>query len=623
MHYTEESVVQRGVVQRESDSPLRRSVHEVIEEHAARRPDAPALIFARERMTYYEMNRRANLLARYLRSKGVGRESVVALWLRRSPWVAVAALAAFKAQAAYLPLDPEHPTERLLYMVRDSGAKVVLTESGLAERTRGAACPVVVLDRISDIVARYDAEDLGLESNPQDLAYLIYTSGSTGTPNGVEITHANLTSLVAWHNRAFAVTSADRASHLAGLGFDASVWETWPYLAAGATLCMADHQMLISPEKLRAWMLASELTIGFVPTPMAEPLLALSWPAETKLRTLLTGGDTLHVHPAPGLPFSLVNNYGPTECTVVATSGIVPPSLGVPDAPAVGVLGRAPDALPPIGAPIDNSDVYILDSRMQPVPRGEMGELYVGGANVGRGYRNRPELTAERFIPNPFTSDGRLYRTGDLGCRLPDGQMAFLGRADNQVKIRGYRIELEEIAAVLNTHPGIIVSALGVHDNSGGEKQLVAYIVAAQRPSVRELHEYLSRRLPDSMVPSIYMQLDALPLTENGKVDRAALPAPSAENMLVDISTAPSTNIEIRLAILLSSLLKVPEIGVDDDFFMLGGHSLLATQLIARVRESFKLDLPLPVLFEQPTVRGLATEIERLLSVADRQANAA
>ena len=603
MHYTEESVVQR-----ESDRPLHLSVQNLIEEQAARRPDAPALIFGRERMSYHELNRRANLLARYLRSKGVGRESVVALWLRRSPWIPVAALAAFKVQAAYLPLDPEHPDERLLYMVRDSGAKVVLTESGLVDHTRGAACPVVVLDRICDTLERYDAGNLGLESDPQDLAYLIYTSGSTGTPKGVELTHANLSNLIAWHNHAFGVSSSDRASHLAGLGFDASVWETWPYLVAGATLCMADYQTLINPEKLRAWMVASELTIGFVPTPMAEQLLALSWPAETKLRTLLTGGDTLHVRPAPGLPFSLVNNYGPTECTVVSTSGVVPPS--------------GSDSLPSIGAPIDQSNVYILDARMQPVPRGEVGELYIGGANVGRGYRNRPELTAERFIPNPF-ADGRLYRTGDLGSQLADGQIAFLGRTDNQVKIRGYRIELEEIAAVLNSHPGVTVSTLAVHGNGDGEKQLVAYLVAAQRPSVKALQEYLSTRLPDYMVPSIFMQLDALPLTANGKVDRVALPAPSAENMLMDTSVAPSTNVEIKLSLILSSLLKVPEIGVDDDFFMLGGHSLLGTQLIARVREGFKVDLPLLVLFEQPTVRGLAAEIERLLSVTDRPANAA
>jgi amino acid adenylation domain-containing protein len=575
----------------------------LVSEQAAHHPDALALIHGRSRMTYREMNRRANLLARYLRSAGVGRESVVALWLRRSPWIAVAALAALKAQAAYLPLDPEHPNERLLYMVRDSGAKVVLTESALAERTRGAQCPTVVLDRICDDVARYHDEDLGLESNPDDLAYLIYTSGSTGTPKGVEITHGNLSNLVSWHNRAYAVTRGDRASHLAGLGFDASVWETWPYLAAGASLSLADYQTLISPEKLRAWIIDGEITIGFIPTPMAERLLALDWPSDTKLRTLLTGGDTLHLHPAPGLPFTLVNNYGPTECAVVSTFGVVPPSPST--------------SLPPIGAPIDNAEVYILDSRMQPVPRGTAGELYIGGAGVGRGYRNRPELTADCFVPSPFSPQERLYKTGDMGCCLPDGQIAFLGRTDNQVKIRGYRIELEEIAAVLNTHPRIIVSALALHGKDGGEKQLVAYVVAAAKPSVREMQDYLAARLPDYMVPSVFVHLESLPLTVNGKVDRAALPAPNAENMLTERTVAPSTNTEIKLAIVISNLLKVTEIGVDDDFFMLGGHSLLGTQLIARIRESFRVEMPLLVLFEQPTVRGLAAEIERLQCVAD------
>jgi amino acid adenylation domain-containing protein len=574
-------------------------IDRMISMHAARHPNAPAVILGRERMSYYEMNRRANLLARYLRSVGVGRESIVALWLRRSPWIMVAALAAFKAQAAYLPLDPEHPSDRLLFTVNDSGAKIILTDSVLAERTAGARCRVAVLDRICDEVVKYDPEDLELEAGPQDLAYVIYTSGSTGTPKGVEITHANLANLVAWHNRAFSVTAADRASHLAGLGFDASVWETWPYLTAGASLCLADYHTLINPERLRDWIVDSQITIGFVPTPMAERLLALEWPAETRLRTLLTGGDTLHVYPPADLPFTVVNNYGPTECTVVSTSCVVP----------WGSSG----SLPPIGMPIDDTDVHILDGRMQRVSSGKPGELYIGGANVGRGYRNHPELTAARFVQSPFAPDERLFKTGDLGYYLPNGQIAFLGRTDNQVKIRGNRIELEEIAAVLNSHPGVIASTVALHGSTDADKQLIGYVVAQQKPSVRSLQGFLAARLPDYMIPSVFVRLQTLPLTANGKVDRTALPPPTAANVLVEPRTAPGSDTEIRLTILLSGLLKVSEIGVDDDFFMLGGHSLLGTQLIARIRDSFQVELPLLTLFDQPTVRGLAAEIDRHL----------
>ena len=576
-------------------------VHDMVSARAASQPDAPALSSRHGELTYSEMNRRANTLAKYFQSIGIGPNTVVALWLRRSPWVVVTALAALKAGAAYLPLDPENPTDRLLFMVHDCGAAVVITESALAERTHGARCRVIVVDHICDTIAQYDPGDAPpIKVELQDLAYVIYTSGSTGLPKGVEITHANLANLISWHNRAFSVGKSDRATHLAGLGFDASVWETWPYLAAGASLCMAEYHTLINPENLRDWMLDNEITIGFVPTPIAERLLGLEWPAETKLRTLLTGGDALHLYPSPNLPFTLVNNYGPTECTVVAISGVVP------SAPT--------DSLPALGVPIDNTQVYILDERMQPVSEGQAGELFIGGANVGRGYCNHPELTDERFVASPLMPETRLYRTGDLGCYLPDGKIAFLGRTDNQVKLRGYRIELDEIAAALNTHPAVSVSAAALRDDDGKEKQLLAYIVAQSDPSPRDLQEFLLERLPGYMVPSAFVRLDNLPLTANGKVDRAALPAPAADNMLMERTLVPSSAVEIRLAGVIAGLLKIPEVGLDDDFFLLGGHSLLGTQLIGRIRETFNVEVPLRALFERPSVRELAEEIEQLSS---------
>jgi acyl-coenzyme A synthetase/AMP-(fatty) acid ligase/acyl carrier protein len=405
--------------------------------------------------------------------------------------------------------------------------------------------------------------------------------------------------LISWHNTAFQITSTDRASHLAGLGFDASVWETWPYLAAGASLWLVDQSTLVSPEALRDWLAANEIRVSFVPTPLAERLLSLPWPAPSKLRLLLTGGDTLHVRPAPELPFKVVNNYGPTECTVVATSGIVSPDT-------------SSASLPSIGVPILNTQVYILDEHLQTVAPGERGELYIGGANVGRGYCNHPDMTLQRFVPNPFTQGTRLYRTGDLAQSLPNGEIAFLGRIDNQVKVRGYRIELDEIAAVLNTHPAVSASAV-VARGEGEEKRLLACMVARETPSRGELQEYLLKSLPDYMVPSTFVLVDSLPLTANGKVDCSALPEPSPDNTVSDQTSAPASEIEANLARIVAGLLNVPAVGPDDDFFLLGGHSLLGTQLIARIRDNFQVEIALRTLFEEPTVRALSAEIERLL----------
>jgi acyl-coenzyme A synthetase/AMP-(fatty) acid ligase/acyl carrier protein len=417
-------------------------------------------------------------------------------------------------------------------------------------------------------------------------------------PKGAQITHASLSNLVDWHNRAFSVTSADRASQMAGLGFDATVGETWPYLSAGASLCLADDQTMLSPEHLQSWLVSHQITIGFVPTPLAERIIVLKWPERTRLRALLTGGDTLHVHPIKGLPFTVINNYGPTECGMVTTSGVLPPSDST--------------TLPSIGAPIDNCQVYILDESMRPAAAGERGELYVGGVNVGRGYCNRPELTRERFLPNPFLPGTTMYKTGDLGCYLPSGEIAFFGRIDNQVKIRGYRIELDEIAAVLNGHPAIAASAV-VARGEREERKLIAYIIPSGSPSRAELQECLLKTLPDYMVPATFVVLESLPLTANGKVDTSALPEPTPENMLVDQASSAASEIEASLAQVVANLLHVPEVGPEDDFFLMGGHSLLGTQLIARIRDSFGVNVPLRTLFEEPTVRGLAAEVERLL----------
>jgi acyl carrier protein len=334
-------------------------------------------------------------------------------------------------------------------------------------------------------------------------------------------------------------------------------------------------------------------------------MLLLSWPTDTRLRILLTGADVLHLYPSATVPFKLINNYGPTECTVVTTSGLVP---------AV----ESQVGLPPIGQPIDNAQVYILDEEMREVGEGEAGEIYIGGAGVARGYLNRPLLTAKRFVPNTFggSAEGRLYRTGGLGRYRPDGEIAFLGRLDEQVKIRGYRVEPEEIVCHLDAHPSVQVSAVTCREDKLGDKQLVAYVVlgAASDPGKVRLREFLSTRLPEYMVPSAFVRLGVLPLTENGKVDRAKLPAPDEANLLRDESfVTPRTPIEERLVKILAPLLHVGNISLNDNFFFLGGHSLLGTQLITRINQTFKVEMSLLNLFKHPTVAEIASEIEQLI----------
>jgi acyl-coenzyme A synthetase/AMP-(fatty) acid ligase/acyl carrier protein len=436
------------------------------------------------------------------------------------------------------------------------------------------------------------------------LAYVIYTSGSTGTPKGVEIAHASLSNLVSWHQNAFKVISSDRASCVARVGFDAAVWEVWPYLTAGASLHVPDEDQLKDPEAFQAWLVAQGITISFVPTPMAERLLALNWPSKTVLRMMLTGGDTLHTYPRCDLPFLLVNNYGPTECAVVATSGLVSAQ-------------RTENRLPPIGRAISNTEVYILDEAMGEVPAGTLGEIYIGGLGVARGYRNRPELTLERFVPNPFDgSFGRLFKTGDCAQRLADGQFAFLGRFDEQIKIRGFRIEPNEIVAALDEHPAVSQSAVIAREVGEGDGRLVAYFVP--RPNrlatVSELRDFLGQRLPAYMVPSMFVTIETMPLTPNGKVDRAALPAPDAANTLgEDVFHAPRTEVEQVVADILAPLLGIERVDVEANFFALGGHSLLGIQLISRVRDALGVELSLRTVFEAPSVAEVSAEIERLL----------
>ncbi len=586
--------------------PLDKCVPQLVEEQAAIRPDAVALVAGHQVLRYQDVNRRANQLAHHLRAAGVGPNVLVGLCLERSPELVIGLLGILKAGGAYVPLDHTYPSERLAFMIQDAQVSALVTQQHLITKlppTTGAIC----LTTDHPLLAGQSQDNLPAAASSDDLAYVIYTSGSTGQPKGVEITHKGLLNLIFWHQQAFGVTPADRATQIASPAFDATGWELWPYLCTGASVYLVDEQIRMLPLSLRDWLVSNKITISFLPTALAESVMALEWPPETALRYLLTGADTLHQRPGAALPFALINNYGPTEATVVATSGRIFPA-------------EQADTLPSIGRPIANTQVYILDEHLRQVPIGTPGELCIGGDGLARGYLNRPELTAEKFIPHPLSDEpgARLYRTGDLVRYLPDGQLAFLGRIDHQIKIRGYRIEPDEIVSVLNRHAAIQTSYVMAREDTAGDKRLVAYIVLnpGMQVSANVLQEVIKAFLPDYMVPASFVLLDALPLTPNGKIDRAALPPPSETNTLQETSFAPpSTFAEEKVAEIVAALLHVEHVGRDHNFFMLGGHSMLGAQLVAQITRTFGIELPLRTLFEAPTVRQLAAEVERRLMV--------
>ena len=592
------------------DLPEHTGALDRFEAQAARAPDATAVVFKKRRLTYRELDQRANRLARDLQALGAGPGTVVALCVERSIEMVVGVVGVLKAGAAYLPLDPDYPRERLAFMLEDSSAPVLLTTQKHLPRLPPCAAALIRLDAPGGLDAHGEAPP-PRRTGPHDLAYVIYTSGSTGRPKGVLVEHRSLLNLVMWHVERFALTSADRATLVASPAFDASVWELWPYLCAGACLFIPSGSVHRSPPELRDFILEHGVTIGFLPTPIAEEILRLDFPAQGPLRCLLTGGDTLRVWPGPATPFDVVNNYGPTEGTVVSTSGSVAARATRQSADET-MIGA-----PPIGRPITNVRVALLDRNGQLVPAGVPGEIHIGGAGVARGYLGRPELTRERFVPDPFSTDpeARLYRTGDLARWRPDGNLEFLGRIDQQVKIRGVRIELGEIEAALREHPAVREAAVLAREDSPGNKRLVAYVIpdgarAAEGPDPG-LRAFLQQRLPDAMIPAAFVELDQLPLTLSGKVDRDALPAPAdLRSGLGPGFVLPRSGIEEALASIWREVLHHDRIGVHDTFFELGGHSLHAVQLFSRIRQIFGVEIRFHDLFAHPTVAAIAVLVK-------------
>jgi amino acid adenylation domain-containing protein len=572
-------------------------LQQLFEQQVRTSPEAIAVICENERLTYSELDRRANQLAHHLQRLGVGPESLVGICMERRPEMLVGSLGILKAGAAYLPLDPAYPKDRLAFMIADACVKLVVTRKDLEERTSGCARHVCLDSDWKEIEKGSDISPAGV-AGPDNLAYVIYTSGSTGKPKGVLIEHRGVVNVIEASIKKFGIHPGSRVAQLGSLNFDVSVLEIFSALLSGATLFLVDCMVSMSGLELGRFLRENGITAMAIPPSLLDLVPAGDYPA---LRSIVVGGEACTAEVAARWSGGRLffNAYAPTEATIFSTLKLC--AQGQRQSPALGV-------------PIQNMQVYLLEHHGQPAPAGVPGELHIGGVGVARGYLNRPELTAERFIPDPFSGkpEARLYKTGDLARFLPDGNLEFLGRTDHQVKIRGFRIELAEIETVLGEHPLVREVAVIAREDAPGDKRIAAYIVprSGHTPDASDLRNHLKRRLPDYMLPSVYVILGSMPLSETGKIDRESLPAPEQSRPALEQSyAAPATALEKVLAGIFGEVLKIEHVGVRDNFFELGGHSLLATRVVSKIRQIFAIELPVRKLFEEPTVSGLASLI--------------
>ncbi|GIV97572.1 MAG: hypothetical protein KatS3mg057_2229 [Herpetosiphonaceae bacterium] len=589
------------------------AAHQLFELQAARSPDALAVVCEEHALTFAQLDARANQLAHYLATLGVGPDVPVALCLQRSPELVVALLGILKAGGAYVPLDPSYPTERLAFMLSDARPAVVLTTHALAQQLPPSPARLLCLDLEAEAIAHQPASALARTPHPAQLAYIIYTSGSTGKPKGTLITQHGLSNYLLWAVQAYEAAAGAGAPVHSPLGFDLTVTSLYTPLLAGRPVVLVREAP--GADGLREVLERAGPFSLVKLTPAHLDVLRASLPAQAaaNARLLVIGGEALYGESlrwwrAQAPQIRLVNEYGPTETVVGCCVYEVPEGQ-----PAGGAV--------PIGRPIANMRMYVLDSQLQPVPVGVVGELYIGGVGVGRGYLNRPDLTAERFVPEPWGGEpgARMYRTGDLGRWRADGVLEYLGRMDQQIKLRGFRIELGEIEATLAAHPAVREAVVVLHedqtDSGYRHQRLVAYVVptAGQTLDLGELTAFLQRSLPEYMLPATFIPLETLPLTANGKVDRRALPAPDGAQLSRQF-IAPRTATEQQLAGIWAEVLHTDRIGLYENFFSLGGHSLLATQVIARIRDAFGAELPLRAIFEHPTLAGLAQQVDAALA---------
>jgi amino acid adenylation domain-containing protein len=584
------------------DYPKDHCIHELFEAQVERSPDAVAVVFEGKQLTYRELNQQANQLARFLRKLGVEPRAFIGICMERSLETVIAALAILKAGGVYVPPDPEYPKERLAFILRDIRTSTLLTQQRLLNRLPEAKTLRVCIDTSWESIGQESGENLYREASANDLVYVIYTSGSTGTPKGVAVTHRAVNRLVM--NTDYAqLTSGDVVAQAANFSFDAATFELWGALLHGARLVVIPQEVALSPNALAAQIENQGITTMFVTTALFNQLVESIPTALGKLYHLLFGGEAVDprrvkelLHKSP--PKRLLHVYGPTETTTFASWYLVEDMTEN----AVTI---------PIGRPIANTQIYLLDKYLHPVPIGVTGELHIGGDGLARGYVNRPELTAEKFIPDPFSDEpgARLYKTGDLARYLPDGSnIEFLGRIDHQVKVRGYRIELGEIETVLGQHPAVREAVVLTREDDPDDKRLVAYVVLRQEPAptVNELRSFLKKKLPDYMVPSALVSLESLPMTPNGKTDRRTLPVPNRDTRDGNPDyIAPVKTVEHQLKQIWEDLLGVRPIGILDNFFDLGGHSLLAVQMMHRVEQVCGVQVPLSTLLVAPTIESL------------------
>jgi len=592
----EEAAIRMGFNATAAAYPTDKSVVELFEEQVKRNPEATALVYADQALSYEELNERSDQLARYLQKQGVKSGTLVPICMERSLEMVVGMLGILKAGGAYVPVDPEYPSDRIRYMLEDTGATLVLSNQANREKLPGSS-PVQIIELDGDWqeIEKEKGSHAKADISPNHLAYVIYTSGSTGRPKGVMIEHQGLANLVGWHNQEYEVREESKATAMAGVGFDAFGWEIWPYLSAGASILIIDDDTRLSAAALWAIFTEKGITHSFISTAMVPEFVDTTRQKAGSIKYLLTGGDKLPGINLGGISYKLVNNYGPTENTVVATSYIVTEG------------GKTP----PIGKPISNTQIYILSDENELAPVGVTGEITIGGSSLARGYLNNAELTAEKFISDPFDEEAgaRLYKTGDLGRWLPDGNIEYMGRKDDQVKIRGYRIELGEIESVLNQGGMIKQGVILVKEDTNGNKRLVGYAVPQGTFDRQAIQNYLSTKLPEYMVPATWVEMESLPLTPNGKIDRKALPDPGLTDMAAGY-VAPRNETEAKLAGIWQELLGVERVGIYDNFFELGGHSLLAMRVVSMIREELNVELKIRDLFVYPTIAGLGIYLD-------------
>ncbi|BAY10176.1 non-ribosomal peptide synthetase [Calothrix sp. NIES-2098] len=602
-------------------------IHQLFEAQVEKTPNAVAVVFENQQLTYQELNQKANQLAHYLQKLGVKAEVLVGLYVERSLEMVVGLLAILKAGGAYLPLDPAYPQERIAFMLTDAQVPLVLTQQKLIADLPVNSAQIICLD---NFIIKESTDNIATKVSPENLAYVIYTSGSTGQSKGVMIQHQSLTNAyLAWEAAYQLQTSTSSHLQMASFSFDVFTGDLVRALCSGGKLVLCPRDLLLEPEKLYNLMLQEKIDCAeFVPAVLRNLILYLEKNHKCLdfMKLIICGSDSWYGQEYEkfrqfcGSSTRLINSFGVTEATIDSTYF------------ETQTIDLSVEQLVPIGSPFTNTQIYILDSYFQPVPVGIIGEIYIGGVGIARGYLQRPDLTAEKFIPNLFSqkSGDIFYKTGDLGRYLGHGQIELVGRIDNQVKIRGFRIELGEIESVLNQHPEVQANVVIVRDDKPGdafgngftERRLVAYVVSKSKPDINNsaLRSFLQDKLPNYMLPTAFVILDKLPLTPNGKVDRKALPVPDTNTGWETSYVPPRTPIEQIIADIWADVLGQEEVGIYDNFFELGGHSLLATQVISRLRTAFKIDLPLRSLFENPRLTNIVGRIEEILTVQQLQA---